>query len=365
MKRVFDFMKSRVVMLVISALVIVGGIAGTVAQGGFNLGIDFEAGLNLTVEISGAGDVQVEDVRSALDQYDGAQIQRLGDAEDNQFVIRVRDDGSIDNFEQVASAEILDSLGSAFSGSRIEELQASYVGPRFSEDLTSQAVYLTVFALLLILAYLWFRFRLGYALASITALVHDVLIILGVIGTLQLEVSTASIAAVLTIIGYSLNDTIVIFDRIRENEVLLRDSSFRSVINTSITQSLSRTLITSLTTLLAVAAIYIFSTGQIQLFALKLIIGVVVGTYSSVFVASPVLLAWHNGAVARRKRRDIERYHKGATVKSSDAAAASAKSEGGAKSSSTKDAGPTSAEVEATKRAIAQKRSKKRGKKTR
>ncbi len=356
-------MKTRAVMLAISALVIVGGIAGTVVQGGFNLGIDFEAGLNLTVGITGGGvDADVEEIRSALGQYQGAQIQRLGSPEENQFVIRVREDGTIQDFEQVASAEILSTLRNTFPGATVQELQASYVGPRFSRDLTQQALLLTFFALVLILAYLWFRFRLGYALASISALVHDVLIILGVIGTFQLEISTATIAAVLTIIGYSLNDTIVIFDRIRENEALLRDSSFRSVINTSITQSLSRTLITSLTTLLAVAAIYVFSTGQIQLFALKLIIGVLVGTYSSVFVASPVLLAWHNGAIARRKRRDLEKYHKGAVTRGGDDASVRKPD---AESGETTAPAPVAADVEATKRAIAQQRSKKKGKKPR
>ncbi|MFP4151597.1 MAG: protein translocase subunit SecF [Alkalispirochaeta sp.] len=359
MKRVFDFMKTRGVMLIISALVIAGGIAGTVARGGFNLGIDFEAGLNLTVAIRGGGDVTVTDVRDTLSEYEGAQIQRLGDADDDQFVIRLRDDGTVEDFEQVVSAEALDTLESAFPDHSIEELQASYVGPRFSEDLTRQAVLLTVFALVLILGYLWFRFRLGYALSSITALIHDVLVILGIIGTFQLEVSTATIAAVLTIIGYSLNDTIVIFDRIRENEVLLRDSSFRTIINTSITQSLSRTLITSLTTLLAVTAIWVFSTGQIQLFALKLIIGVVVGTYSSVFVASPVLLVWHSSAIARRRRKDVEKYHKGAVSKGSGEEATAP--DGSA--SSTVAPPPINADVEATKRAIAQKRNRKKGRK--
>ena len=359
MKRVFDFMKSRGVMLIISALVIVGGIAGTVARGGFNLGIDFEAGLSLTVSISGSGvEADVADVRAVLSDYDGAQIQRLGDAADNEFVIRVRDDGTVDDFEQIVSADILQTLRSGFTDARVRELQASYVGPRFSEDLTRQAVTLTVFALVLILAYLWFRFRLGYALASISALLHDVLIILGVIGTFQLEVSTATIAAVLTIIGYSLNDTIVIFDRIRENETLLRESSFRTVINTSITQSLSRTMITSLTTLLAVTAIFVFSTGQIELFALKLIVGVIIGTYSSVFVASPVLLTWHTQSLARRKRKDLEKYHKGAVGKSGGEASGSAPT-------ATAKTAAAAADVEATKRAIAAQRNKKKGKKSR
>lgn len=356
MKRVIDFMKIRVPMFIISAVVIVGGIAGTVTQGGFNLGIDFQAGLSLTVGIS--RNVSVDEVRSALDEVDGVQVQRLGAPADNRFVVRVRDDGRTDEFVTVVTDQVLEDLRAAFPDSRVEELETAYVGPRFSRDLTQQALFLTVFALVLILAYLWFRFRLGYAASSITALIHDVLVIIGVIGTFQMEVSTATIAAVLTIIGYSLNDTIVIFDRIRENEELLRDSDFRTVINASVTQSLSRTIITSLTTLLAVGAIYVFSTGSIQLFALTLIIGVLVGTYSSVFVASPVLFAWHTRAEARRRKRETERYHRGAINRTADTgvvedSASKTQSQSAAARAVTVDA-------EAAKRQIAQQKSRKK-----
>ncbi len=359
MKRVFDFMKIRVVMLVISSAIIVGGIAGTIGQGGFNLGIDFQAGLSLTVEIRDDSAVTVSDVRGALAAIDGVAAQRVGPIENQQFIVRVRDDGSVSSFERVVTDEVLSVLRDSFPNARVSELEVTYVGPRFSQELARQALALTVFALLLILAYLWFRFRLGYAVSSIAALVHDVLVILGVIGTLQLEVSTATIAAVLTIIGYSLNDTIVIFDRIRENEVLLKDSSFPVIINSSITQSLSRTLITSLTTLLAVGAIFIFSTGQIQLFALKLIIGVIVGTYSSIFVASPVLLTWQGVVTRRRKRRDAEKYSKGAMPKDAPAAVAAG---GDGPTVAVAGAAP---DVEAAKREIAKQRSRKKNRKKR
>ncbi|POR01980.1 hypothetical protein AU468_06925 [Alkalispirochaeta sphaeroplastigenens] len=354
MTRVFDFMKSRLIMLLLSAVVIVGGIAGTVMQGGFNLGIDFRAGLSMTVGIS--GDVSEDDLRAALGAFEGAQVQRLGAVAEQRFVIRVRDEGSHDDgqegFAERTSRELLETLSTAFAGSRIEELETVYVGPRFSRDLTRQALFLTVFALLLILGYLWFRFRLEYAASSIAALVHDVAVILGLIGTLQLEVTTATIAAVLTIIGYSLNDTIVIFDRIRENEGLLREKAFPTIINTSITQSLSRTIITSVTTLLAVGAIYVFSTGEIQLFALTLIMGVLVGTYSSIFVASPVLWFWHAKAGAYRRRKDAERYHRGAVSRSSEGEGSK---QSGAKASQAA-ADRQAAEAEAAKREILQKR---------
>ncbi|MFW5826803.1 MAG: protein translocase subunit SecF [Alkalispirochaeta sp.] len=362
MKRVYDFMKTRVVTLIISTLVIVGGIAGTIAQGGFNLGIDFEAGLSLTVGIDGAESVDSGDVRAVLDEYPGSTVQRVGASEDNQFVIRIRDDGTRDDFQQEVTNNVLSLLRDEFDSSSVEELETSYVGPRFSQDLTRQAILLTVFAMVLILVYLWFRFRLGYAVASISALAHDVLVMLGIIGTFQFEVSTATIAAVLTIIGYSLNDTIVIFDRVRENETLLRESPFRGIVNASITQSLSRTLITSLTTLLAVAAIFVFATGQIQLFALKLMLGVVVGTYSSVFVASPILLSWQTSDKARKKRKDIEKYHKGAAAGRGKDGSVDKVDKAEAASQA---AAAQTADIEAVKREVAQKRNRKKNRKSR
>ena len=296
-------------MIVVSVVVIAAGITATVSQGGFNLGIDFEAGLRQRVEIAqAAGEIDAAEVRDALSGVDGAQVQRVGQPEDQQFSIRVRDPGNIENFSQVASTQIEEALAEAFGEANISVLQTSFVGPRFSQDLASQAVWLTTLALLLILAYIWFRFRLGYAASAIVTLIHDVAVMLGFIGAFQIEVSTATIAAVLTIIGYSLNDTIVIFDRIRENETILRESPFETIVNTSITQSLSRTLITSLTTLLAVLAIFLFATGQIRDFALNLMVGIVVGTYSSVFVASPMLLAWRTRAIARRRKKEVTKY---------------------------------------------------------
>ncbi len=353
MTQIFDFMKARKLMLVLSGVVIIAGVAGTVLQGGFNLGIDFQAGLNLTVDITGGPATTAEAVRSAVAPIDqGIQVQQIGTTEIGRYSIRVRDTGDVANFESVMARELINTLQGAFPGAAVQELENSYVGPRFSRDLTEQAFFLTLFALFLILAYLWFRFRLAYAVSSIAALVHDVVVILGLIGALQMEVSTATIAAVLTIIGYSLNDTIVIFDRIRENEVLLRDTPLPTIVNTSIAQSLSRTLITSLTTLLAVTAIYIFSTGQIQNFALTLMVGVVVGTYSSIFVASPVLVGWTNRTKARQRKRETEKYHRGATSSKAEIAAAAA-GDGAVATAS-------NAEIERAKREIAQQRSQKK-----
>jgi preprotein translocase subunit SecF len=304
--KVIQFSKIRFVMIAVSVILIGAGLAATLLQGGFNLGVDFQAGLSLRVAVDSTG-ATTETVRDAVAAIDGTQVQTVGEADARQFVIRVRDAGEIESFSSTMSERILNALGTEFGSGSITELENTYVGPRFSEDLTRNTVLLTSLAMALILVYIWFRFRLGYAAASISALVHDVAFMLVFIGAFQVEVSTATIAAILTIIGYSLNDTIVIFDRIRENEHIMRESGFETIINTSISQSLSRTLITSLTTLLAVAAIYVFATGTVQLFALNLMIGVVVGTYSSIFIASPVLLGWRRAARKRKSKKDAER----------------------------------------------------------
>ncbi len=355
MARVIAFTRLRFVMITMSVVVIALGIGITASQGGFNFGIDFQAGLDLQVEIDGVG--SVERVRGTLSSIDGVQVQSIGGAGSEEYSIRVRDAGVLEQFSEVMSASVIDALEAEFGEGSVRELQSSYVGPRFSEDLTEQAILLTTLALGLILIYIWFRFRLAYAVSAIAALLHDVLFMVGFIGTFQIEVSTATIAAVLTIIGYSLNDTIVIFDRIRENETLLRDTDYETIVNTSISQSLSRTLITSLTTLLAVVSIYVFATGAIQAFALNLMVGIVVGTYSSVFIASPVLLGWQRRSRARRRKRDLERY--GSTSVTEERKEIPKAEEGGKAKA---PAGVPAADIEAVKREVSKKRQSAGGK---
>lgn len=396
MRKVIKFTKIRYPMFLLSILVIAGGIIGTVANGGFNLGIDYQAGLSQRVQIApvaftavynGVGDVSldmtgsdltvelrndegvtsytysfidyptiadlngamseitdlvtglvssgtalsenltsglsfplqitsdtsyvniigddtvsIDAVRSSLSRLGNPLVQVVGKEALSEYIIRVSDpDGSK---KEEIELDIVSFLEKTFGRNTVVIKQSDYVGPRFSSNLASQSISLTLVALLLIMVYIWFRFRLGFAVSAITALAHDVLIMLGFIGTLGLEVSTTTIAAILTIIGYSLNDTIVVFDRIRENQTLLKGDRFDNIVNTSISQSLSRTIITSLTTLLAVLSLYIFGTGAIEDFALNLMVGIIVGTYSSIFIASPVLLGWTN-VVKKRKEKKI------------------------------------------------------------
>lgn len=362
MRKVIEFTRIRFFMIAVSVIVIIAGLTSTVLQQGFNLGIDFQAGSSQRVEISAPA--TVEQVRAALEGLPGILVQTVGSAEQRQFSIRVRDTGDIEDFSSVMPDRVISQLEARFGSGTVEELESAYVGPRFAGDLAGQAAMLTSLALALILMYLWFRFRLGYAVAAIATLVHDVLFMLGFIGALQLEVSTATIAAVLTIVGYSLNDTIVIFDRIRENETLLRDAPFSTIINTSITQSLSRTLITSATTMLAVLAIFIFATGTIQDFALNLMVGIVVGTYSSIFIASPTLLGWHRRQRARSKKKQMEKYGRGAVAepaKRAESAAVDAPAP--ATSAASGEPQPvTVPDAEAVKRELAQRKQQSAGK---
>ena len=261
-----------------------------------------------SVNENAAKRISISEVRAALASMGAPLIQTVGNPSNQQYIVRVEETKKSANFQKETLAQIKSLLESKFGKGTVVEKQSAYIGPRFSQNLASQTFTLTILALVLILVYVWFRFRLAYAISAIIATIHDPLVMLGFIGTFQLEVNTATVAAVLTIIGYSLNDTIVVFDRIRENSGLMRDSDFRTIIDTSITQTLSRTIITSGTTQLAVVSILVFATGSIQEFALNLTIGIVIGTYSSIFIASQILLLWIRGRERRQKRLNAIKY---------------------------------------------------------
>ncbi len=349
MRQTIQFTKITTAMVVLSVALIVAGLAGTIVRGGFNLGIDFEAGLTQTVAIDATEDVSAEGLRGLLEEeLPGVQVTRVGQVEQSTFSVRVSQEESGEDVSNTVSQQIEEILEAEYGAASVETLETAFVESRFSQELARQAILLTALALLLILVYIWFRFRLGYAVSAITALVHDTALVVFFIGSIQMEVSTATIAAVLTIIGYSLNDTIVIFDRIRENEILMREASYEQRVNVSITQSLGRTVITSVTTFLAVLAIFIFATGTIQDFALALMVGVVVGTYSSIFVASPTLLLWQRKARERSRRKEGEKYH-------SSGSSSEKKEPVGAEKSPSEAAAPV--DLDAVKREITQKKS--------
>jgi preprotein translocase subunit SecF len=176
----------------------------------------------------------------------------------------------------------------------VEVRRAEMVGPQVGKDLRKKGLMAILYAMIGILIYITWRFEFRFALGAIIALIHDVLITLGIFSLLGKEINLPTIAAFLAIIGYSLNDTIIVYDRIRENMGKLARESFVTVINRSINETLSRTIITSATTLLVVLALFIFGGGVIHDFAFALLVGIIVGTYSSIFVASPILISWEN-----------------------------------------------------------------------
>lgn len=314
MNSVVQFTRIRFWMIAMSAFFIVGMFVVTGIRGGFNYGVEFQPGLSLQVKVlPDKAKATTGTVIKALSAVNGYQVQGIGNSADQVFDIKVRQPrtGAPADFSQSMTNTVMGDLEKAFGSGSVVSQSSVFVGPRFSSDLTRQIALMVILTVAVILVYLSFRFRFAYAVGAVVATLHDTLMMIAFIGALQIEISTAIIAAVLTIIGYSLNDTIVVFDRIRENEKLMRESTFISVIDTSITKSLSRTIVTSFTTFLAVLAIFVFTTGSIQDFALALIIGIVWGTYSSIFIASPVLLGMVNTQIRRRKRRDHQKFGRG------------------------------------------------------
>jgi len=309
MKRVINFTKMRFLMISLSLLFIIAGGVGFYMRDGFNLGIDFTAGLSQQIRINPVGaDAPIEKVRQAMSGIEGLNLQVIGDPDKQEFIVKVQAPQDDRDFQEKMEMRIMDSLAEGFGRANIEIRQTDFVGPRYSEDLIGQAISITMVALVLILLYTAFRFHFIFAMAAVICLLHDVAIMLGVLAVFQLEVTTTTAAAILTIIGYSLNDTIVIFDRVRENRSLMRDADLVIIINTSITQSLGRTILTSLTTLIAVVSVYIFGTGEIRSFALNLIIGVVVGTYSTIFIASSIVLGWQRAIERRRRAIELKKF---------------------------------------------------------
>ncbi len=283
MKRI-SFLKLRYPMFLVSGIVILVGIIGLFSIG-FNKGLEFQPGLSERIELTLSPAPSSEAVRSVLADVDPTLlVQSVGG--ENSFVVRVGISDVADR--EAIQTKIHSTLKATYGESNVGVVSSSFVGPSMARLFATQAIVLIAIALLLILLYIWFRFQFGFAVSAIAALAHDVFIIIAIMVFLRVELSVATIASLLTIVGYSLNDTIVVFDRIRENKKIIQGRNLRSIIDISITQSLSRTIITSLTTLLAVIALFIFTDGSVQAFAFNMMVGIVVGTYSSIFIASPL-----------------------------------------------------------------------------
>ncbi len=278
-----DFMGKRRLALVLSTALILAALGSLFTQG-LKLGIDFTGGT--LIEVGYAEAVDLAGVRTALAEagFGDAQVQHFGSARDVLIRIAPREGES----SAELSSRVLRALQEG--GAELEMRRVEFVGPQVGEELTEKGGLAMLYALIGILIYVSLRFEYRFSLGSVAALVHDVIITLGVFSVTRMEFDLTVLAAILAVIGYSLNDTIVVFDRIRENFRRMRKGSAVEVMNRSINQTLSRTLMTSLTTLLVLIALFVFGGAVIHAFAFALIVGIVVGTYSSIYVASTVAL---------------------------------------------------------------------------
>ncbi len=282
-KNTIDFMSRRNLALTISAILMLASI-GSLALRGLNLGIDFTGGT--LVEVGYPETVDLTEVRAALEAggFEGAVVQHFGTSRDVLIRLSPRATEGSANI----SSRILNTLQS--SGQQVDLRRVEFVGPQIGDELAEDGGLAMLAALFGILIYVYFRFEIRFSLGAVIALVHDVVITMGIFSLFQFEFDLSVLAAVLAVIGYSLNDTIVVYDRVRENFRKMRKGTPLDVVNSSITQTLSRTLVTSLTTLLVLIALFVFGGEIIHGFSQALIIGVVVGTYSSIYVASSAVL---------------------------------------------------------------------------
>jgi len=275
-----DFVNRCHLAMVFSAVLLIASIVSLSVQG-LKLGIDFTGGTLIEVGYQQTADL--EEIRAKLNEanYQGANVQYFGS--DTEVLIQLEP-------QQVSSAKLSSSIIHML-GENIDVRRVEFVGPKVGEELTNDGGLAMLYALIGILIYVAFRFEYRFALGSIAALVHDVIIVLGTFSALQVEFDLTVLAAILAVIGYSLNDTIVVFDRIRENFLSTRKVEPKPIINEALNQTLSRTIMTSLTTLLVLLALFYLGGEVIHSFAGALLIGVVVGTYSSIYVASSMILA--------------------------------------------------------------------------
>jgi preprotein translocase subunit SecF len=292
-----DFVGKRKLAMIISGVVILIGLVSLLVNGGPNYGIDFVGGT--LVQVKFAVDTDAAKIKDSLDALDlgSVVVQRFGD-DDNEFLIRVQESSK----EKDLSKTISGSLNAAYGEGAVDLRRVEMVGPQVGKDLREKGVLSIVYAMIGILIYISWRFELRFAIGAIVALLHDVLITLGVFSITGREIDLPIIAAFLAIIGYSLNDTIIVYDRIRENYGKHQKKGFSTVVNHSINETLSRTILTSGTTLLVVLALFVFGGGVIHDFAFAMLVGIGVGTYSSIFVASPILIFWDDYRTKGQKK---------------------------------------------------------------
>ncbi|MCK4621925.1 MAG: protein translocase subunit SecF [Desulfuromonadales bacterium] len=290
-----DFVNKRKIALIVSIVLILIGLTSLTIKGGPDYGIDFIGGT--LVQVQFAEETDASAIKAALKGLDigNPVVQSFGDNQ-NEYLIRVERSSTE---LRGLSSQIRTALESSYAKGNVDIRRVEMVGPQVGKDLRNKGFQAVLYAMLGILVYISWRFEFRFAVGAIVALMHDVLITLGAFSVFGKEIDLPIIAAFLAIIGYSLNDTIIVYDRIRENLGKHNKQSFSYIVNRSVNETLSRTLLTSGTTLLVVIALFILGGGVIHNFAFAMLVGVLVGTYSSIFVASPVLIYWEQRKAAR------------------------------------------------------------------
>ena len=281
----FNFMGKRKIAALFSALLLLASISSLAIQG-LNFGIDFTGGT--MIELAYQEEAKLNDIRTKLEQnkFEDAIVQNFGSIHEVLIRLPIAGDKNMSEL----SNQVVDTL-QADHATTIDVRRVEFVGPQVGEELTEQGGLAMLYALIGILIYVSFRFEYRFAIGSVVALVHDVLITLGVFSIFQLQFDLTVLAAILAIIGYSLNDTIVVFDRIRETFLRMRKGSSEEIVNRALNDTLSRTLMTSITTLLVVVSLFVFGGEVIHAFSIALLLGIVVGTYSSIYIASNTVLS--------------------------------------------------------------------------
>ncbi len=278
-KTTIKFLSIRRITTILSiVLMILSGLS--LVTRGLNPGIDFTGGFQIEVSFQEAPEIQQVRLDLSTSGFDDAIVQNSGSATD--LMIRTAPREGVDS--RKVGNQIIEAVSQ--SSNNVELLSSEYVSAQVGEELTEQGGLAMIFALIMIMIYIVFRFQWKFSIGAVLALIHDVLITLGIFSFFQLTFDLAVLAAILAVVGYSLNDTIVIFDRIRENFRSMRRSETIEILNASITQTISRTIITSSTTLMVLLALYFMGGQSLSGFSIALIIGVLIGTYSSIFVAS-------------------------------------------------------------------------------
>jgi preprotein translocase subunit SecF len=295
----YDFLAQRKKAYIISGICLAIGLFSLLLHKGLREGVEFTGGTLFQVEF--VQPTSVGEVREAVTAagLGGAQIQQFGDS--NDYLIRVSTFS--ESGESRVSQDVSEALNGTYGKDGWSFVRTEAVGAKVGSELKQKALIAILLSFALTLVYLAFRFEWRFGIAAIVATAHDITLTLGFLSVFDIEITLATVAAILTILGYSLNDTIVVFDRIRENLKKRRKDSFRDIINSSINETLPRTVLTSGTTLMTLLALAVFGGPVIRPFAIVLILGVIIGTYSSIFVASPVLLELERWGKKRERRK--------------------------------------------------------------